>query len=97
MKILTAIGAALLASACVEVFPPDDNPQPAGGSCNAAAAQALIGRAASAELGAEALRVTGARGLRWIPPGAMVTMEYSPDRLNIETDAQNRVRAIRCG
>ena len=97
MRALTAIGALLLGSACVSVVPPPPGPPPVAGSCNAARAQGLIGRAATPDLGAEALRLTGARALRWIPPGGMVTMDYSPDRLNIETDAQNRVRVIRCG
>jgi len=97
MKTLTAMGILMLASACVSVVPPPPGPPPGGGSCNAAGGQGLVGRAASSQLGTEALRLTGARDLRWIPPGGMVTMDYRPDRLNIETDAQNRVRTIRCG
>jgi hypothetical protein len=98
MKSLTAIGALMLAGACVSMAPPPPpGPPPAGGTCNAARAQGLIGRAATAQLGTEALRLTGARDLRWIGPDMAVTMDYREDRLNIETDAQNRVRTIRCG
>ena len=96
MKTLIAIGAAMLASACVSVVPPPPGP-PATGTCNAARAQGLIGRAATSQLGSEALRLTGARDVRWIAPNTAVTMDYREDRLNIETDAQNRVRSIRCG
>jgi hypothetical protein len=67
------------------------------GRCDAAGAKSLIGRAASAGLGAEALRLTGATALRWIAPGSAVTMDYREDRLNIELDGSNRVTAIRCG
>ena len=97
MKSMTAIGALMLASACVSVVPPPPGPPPGGGICNAAPAQGLIGRAAGSQLGTEALRLSGARDLRWIAPGMAVTMDYREDRLNIETDAQNRVRTIRCG
>jgi hypothetical protein len=97
MKILTSIGALMFASGCVSVITPPPPPPPVSGNCNATRAQGLIGRASSAQLGNEALGLTGARSLRWIAPGAMVTMDYRPDRLNIETDAQSRVRSIRCG
>lgn len=68
-----------------------------GRVCNAPKAQPLVGRAASAELGAEALRLAGAETLRWLQPGDIVTMEYREDRLNIELDATGRVKAVRCG
>ena len=95
MKTMTSIGALFLATACVTVAPVA--PPPGTASCNAAAAQRLVGQTATARLGAEALRLTGASTIRWIPPGTAVTMDYRPDRLNIETDANNRVTAIRCG
>ena len=68
-----------------------------GRLCNAAKAQPLVGRARSAKLGAEALRLSGAGTLRWLRPGDIVTMEYREDRLNIELDGKGRVKAVRCG
>ena len=65
--------------------------------CDAARAAGLVGRQRSAELGAEAMRLSGARALRWIPPGTMVTMDYREDRLNIELDGAGKVTKIRCG
>jgi len=70
---------------------------PARAGCDAEAAAALVGRPATAELGAEALRLAGARRLRWIRPGDMVTMDYSPQRLNIHLDARGRVERLACG
>ena len=67
------------------------------GECDADAAQGLVGQMATAELGAEALRLSGARTLRWIQPGQAVTMDYRTDRLNIKLDAENRVEEISCG
>jgi hypothetical protein len=66
-------------------------------ACDGAKAKALIGRPVDAALKAEAMRLVGARTLRVIPPGAMVTMDYRTDRLNIDTDADNRATAFRCG
>ena len=101
MRTLALLGGVLIMSGCAPVPPPppaEVEPRVFGeGNCNAAAAQGLIGRAATTELGAEALRLTRATALRWIPPGSAVTMDYRTDRLNIETDSQNRVRALRCG
>ena len=93
----------MMTMSCAAV-PPETNQEaevPVHGSsgrvCNAAKAQALVGRPASSEIGAEALRLSGAGLLRWLRPGDIVTMEYREDRLNVEIDANNRVRAIRCG
>ena len=93
-----AIGGMLLMSACTPASPLEGIPEAGGGgACNAARAQALIGRIATTELGSEAARLTGASALRWIQPNTAVTMDYRPDRLNIELDAQNRITRIRCG
>ena len=68
-----------------------------GHLCNAVKAEPLVGQAGSATVGAEALRLSGAGTLRWLRPGDIVTMEYREDRLNIELDANGRVKAVRCG
>jgi len=79
-----------------EIVPPIGNGTDAA-VCDAVPARQLVGRVRSAELGAEALRLSRARNLRWIPPGTAVTMDYRPDRLNIELDAQGRITRIGCG
>ena len=93
MKSLIA-ALALSLSGCVTT-PSEAEPAPAG--CRAEAAAALVGQAASAGLGTEALRLTGARRLRWIRPGDVVTMDYSPERLNVHLDARGRVERLACG
>lgn len=65
--------------------------------CDAGKAVGLVGRTVDPALKGEALRLTGAKGLRVIAPGAMVTMDYREDRLNIETDAAGAVRRFYCG
>ncbi|WP_129792900.1 I78 family peptidase inhibitor [Sphingosinicella sp. CPCC 101087] len=89
--------------ACTTV-PPGGTPgePPAGGgdsgfTCSAEGLQDLAGQPATSELGAEALRRSGARTLRWIRPGDAVTMDFRQDRLNVRLDSQNRVEAFDCG
>ena len=68
-----------------------------GHVCNAAKAGKLVGRSRSAKVGNEALRLSGARTLRWIAPGTMVTMDYREDRLNLRVDSAGRVVKVDCG
>ena len=102
MKSAAAAGMfAIAASACATVPPADAEEVPVHGStgrkCDASKAQGLVGRTATQELGAEAVRLSGAATLRWIPEGGIVMMDYREDRLNIELDRQNRATRIRCG
>ena len=87
---------ALLAFAllgCATIVPD----RPPAGTCSTDRLARLIGRAGTPELGAEAQRRSGAARLRWIRPGDMVTMDFSPQRLNIHLDAQGRVDHFACG
>ena len=43
------------------------------------------------------LAETGARHLRWVAKGMMVTMDYRDDRLTVYLDANNRVERASCG
>lgn len=102
MMKIRGIALLLLLAACTATA---DGEPPAGGSgepaagqdCSVDGLQDLVGRPATAELGAEALRRSHSRTLRWIRPGDAVTMDYSPQRLNINLDAQGRVERFTCG
>lgn len=85
----------LFAAACTTPMPAPA-PEP-GGACRAVEQSRYVGREATGELGAELIRDSGARVLRWAPYGSMMTMEFSPDRLTVRLDAQNRVEAATCG
>ena len=78
--------------------PPDRLP-PGGidGKCDAKAAQAYIGKTASAEVMAQAKAAAGASHVRTLKPGQMVTMEFSAGRLNLDVDANNVITSARCG
>lgn len=88
-----------LTLACTAVPPEDgaDAEAPSGGRCDASGLGNLVGREASEALGAEALRRSGSRRLRWIRPGDIVTMDYNEHRLNIHLDDRNRVDHFACG
>ncbi len=70
---------------------------PGGGACNAAAAQFVVGRNADAAMQEAARLRSGARIVRTLRPGQVVTMESSGERLNLELDAGGRVVRVRCG
>ena len=94
-----ALMAPALLTACATAPAAEPRP-PAGQSdyvCRSEGLGAFAGRAASAELGAEILRVSGARHLRWVRPGMMVTMEFREDRVTVWLAAGNRVERVSCG
>lgn len=66
-------------------------------ACNAAAASFAVGKPWTAELGEQARAASGAKTLRTIRHGDMVTMDYQADRLNLELDEAGRVTHVRCG
>jgi hypothetical protein len=84
---------------CANVPPAEAEEVPVrgAGSCDASKVQGLIGKARSKKLGADALRLSGARILRWIEPGTMVTMDFRQDRLNLHLDPRRRVTKVHCG
>ncbi|WP_114951158.1 I78 family peptidase inhibitor [Sphingosinicella terrae] len=96
---ILAIGALTMTMACTTV-PAEGEATPApggGGTCQADQLGDLVGRAPTSELGAEAMRRSGARALRWIRPGDAVTMDFREDRLNIHLDAEHKVERLACG
>ena len=91
------LGIALTSAGCMplqEEVPTRENPSVA---CNASPVQAMVGQVGTRELATEAVRLSGARAMRWIGPDVMVTMDYRTDRLNIHHDAANRITRIHCG
>jgi len=81
----------MLAAACM----PEEEPtvtRSGDDPCGAAALQHLVGEpAAQHEFG------TGDQKVRIIPPGLSVTMDYLPERLNVETDEAGIITRIYCG
>ncbi len=90
MKTFAILGSVLLAG-CATM------PAKAGGECRNDGLAAFAGRTVSAELGAELLKVSGARSLRWGPPDSAMTMDFRADRLTVSYDRDNKVTSASCG
>ncbi|MEP2101845.1 MAG: I78 family peptidase inhibitor [Parasphingorhabdus sp.] len=68
-----------------------------GYMCKADDLNIYVGQRANTEIGASALKKSGAKNLRWIAPRSAVTMDYRQDRLNIEYDDTMVITRINCG
>jgi hypothetical protein len=88
---------AILGAGCTTMAAEDPGSGEITGSCRAEGLESFVGQPATAENGSEILNKSGAKKLRWIPYGAAVTMDYSPDRVNVKLDPQNRIEGITCG
>ena len=90
----TLIGAAVLLSLAACAGDSSRIPQ---AQCHAAGAEAVLGKNVDEQLIDQAIQGSGALRSRVIRPGANVTMELDPMRLNIEVDGTGRIRRLRCG
>ena len=97
MKSLIAALALLSLPACATTPRIGPGPKPNAGHCDAVAAINLAGSAETPAVVAEAQRLAGARRVRVIQPGMMVTMDYSVDRLNIYVGPDGRIERLACG
>ena len=92
--------AATTLGACANFAPtPDPAPPPPERiyTCNADDLQVLVGEQANDNTGKLALKQSGAKMLRWIPPNSAVTMDFRQDRLNISYDENMRIDRVNCG
>ena len=56
-----------------------------------------MGQSSTASVVESARARSGARMVRILRPGQMVTKEFDTQRLNLEVDANGRILAVRCG
>lgn len=90
---LITMGFALALAACKpEAEAPVAGGVPPDDACGAAALQGLIGQPASV-----LAAMTFGPATRVLRPGMAVTMDYSPERLNIELDAAETIIRVSCG
>ena len=94
-----AASLALSLAACAAAAPPADETPPAReieGTCRRDAGQRFVGQKASGELGQAMLAATGAKILRWIPPGTAVTMDFNPSRLTVSYGDDLVITRVSC-
>lgn len=72
-------------------------PAVAEGPCRNEGLDRFVGQTASANLGAELLKLSGARTLRWGAPGMAMTMDFRADRLTVSYDGKMAITSARCG
>ncbi|MYL98037.1 hypothetical protein GR702_09660 [Novosphingobium sp. FGD1] len=71
--------------------PPMEEP-----ACGADQLGSYLGRKATDEVIAAIQAWRGKSPVRVLKPGSVMTMDYRPDRLNIEVDAQGTITRFRC-
>jgi hypothetical protein len=71
---------------------------PPGSKCvQSGALDTFKGQVASTELAAQIMTAARAPRLRWVPFGAIITMEFDTKRVTVRLDQQNRVLSATCG
>lgn len=98
MKTLAAALASIAATACATVPAPADPvaSDPSLPRCTPAVLASFVGQPATSEVGARMLAATGARTIRWVPVGTMVTMDYRFDRLTVRLGEDGRIAQANC-
>ena len=95
---LSALLAGVLLAGCASSPQQDGAKAPKGdGRCNAEAVQHLVDQRITAELAEEARVKAGAEHLRVTQPNQPVTMDYNPQRLNIDIDDDDIIIRLSCG
>ena len=67
------------------------------GVCAAGPAQVLEGERYRRGVPTRAKRLSGARVVRVVWPGQMVTQDFRDDRVTLRVDYRRRITAVRCG
>ncbi|HMB56520.1 MAG TPA: I78 family peptidase inhibitor [Arenimonas sp.] len=102
-KRLIGIGVVVIAAsiltACASSPPIATEPPPATKpmTCEQSRAAWAIGKFAEPSLLAKVREISGARVVRVIKPGQMVTMEFNAERVDVRVDGKNIVLGITCG
>ena len=93
--------AAILVAGCTTMAAEESQPplhgEMSGHECKSEGLEAFVGREPTAELGSEILARSGAKVLRWLVPGQIITMEFRADRVNAHIGANNRIERVTCG
>lgn len=86
------LAAPLFLAACAATPAPGE-----GGTCRPDSLAAFAGRSATPETLAELQRESGAKTIRVVQPGMMVTMEFSAERVTVQLAPGNKIERASCG
>lgn len=90
----------LLAAACASATAQSPYPNRSAAEsfvCRPTGLGQFTGKRPTADIARQILTVSGAKVLRWVAPGQMVTMEYSEARVTVYLDAQGLIERAACG
>jgi entry exclusion lipoprotein TrbK len=94
---LSALLAAALLAGCASSPDKPASASKSDGRCNAEAVQHLVDQRITTELAEQARAEAGAEHLRVTQPNQPVTMDYNPQRLNIDIDEDDTIIRLSCG
>jgi hypothetical protein len=94
----------LALGACATVPPEPAAAEPAvtipaapAGTCRRDRLASFAGQPRSDALAKSILAASGAKTIRWVAYGMMVTMDYRDDRVTVWLNAANRIDRVSCG
>lgn len=102
---MTALTAGLMAlAACsstgsdkvADATPPPEPPPSMEPSCGAEQYGAYVGQPASDEVIGAITQSRGDKAMRVVRPGQPVTMDYRPDRLNVQIGDDGKIKGFAC-
>ncbi len=92
--------ALLVPAACSAVPTPPAAPAAtaaAPGTCRTEGLDRFVGQRRSPEAQSQLLAASGARIIRWVEHGMMVTMDFLEDRLTVRLGPDHRIVSLGCG
>ena len=72
------------------------DPAPDGDRCGAGKVAKYVGDEATPDVRARITADVGHTRIRWVGPDTIVTMDYSPERLNVTMDADDVITGANC-
>jgi hypothetical protein len=97
MRKIAMLAPALLAACSTAPAEPIVHGATPGHICQTEGTDRFIGQPGTSESGAAILKASNAAVLRWAPPGAMLTMDYSAARVTVTLGPDNEITQIKCG
>ncbi len=98
MRSLFLLAAFMLAACTTTTNAEQPIGERSSGTCRADGLGRYVGQPANIDVAAAILRDSGARILRWTGPGIAVTMDFSPNRINVDLDQSlSRIVGFSCG
>lgn len=97
LNALTLIASVGSITACTVTTATEAPTTAEAGPCRNEGLDRFLGRKVDQALGSELLKASGAKVLRWGPPGSAMTMDFRPDRLTVSYDETMAVTRASCG